>query len=90
MFEEMSFSESRKGKRQSQESPKSLGSLCSVSGKREKGGRELDRQEVFRVKTKPGRVLRIGLQRWNGAASHELRGRVTNMDVEVLQRDGRG
>lgn len=34
MFEEVSLSVSKKGPRQSQESPKSLGSLWSINGKR--------------------------------------------------------
>lgn len=82
VVEEMPFSIGRKGKRQSQETLKSLGPLWSVNGKREKRGRPGwmrsygQREWSFGAgNTNLESVLRIGLLRWNGAESHRLKGK---------------
>ena len=48
---------------------------------------------VFRVKTNPGCVLRVGLLRWEGADGHGLRGKETGQGghrsrIEMLKSSG--
>lgn len=95
MVKELSSSAGRKGKRQIQEAPESLGSLSSAYGKREKRRRagwmrSFQNENKFRI-CSWGWFAEVewGDKPWTEGYSDRT-GRGWVMDVEVLQSGGRG